>query len=194
VEFPLDGLFPEVEWEEAGIEGEGTLKEIEDIGKVAAFAWSVYGTLAVAHWTYYSDRYYYFYTMGAKHWWATAGSTWYGFAWWVRNFTKAFSWLVVGLFWVLSMIPTKTTFWLFACATTYSMMIEGFVIFFDAFLLFVSFFSFSDAYDNQHHLEAEIWSKLGYMIGIEAEWEHERDEAEDYAFTDLELQIFSLTT
>merc|ERR1711957_771850 len=51
----------------------------------------VYGVLIVTHWSYYSDRFYYEYTMSEYGRLHLTFRTWYGVATYIRDLTKAFS-------------------------------------------------------------------------------------------------------
>ena len=109
ISLPPNFFYPEVDWDKSG-STVGDLLTSADPVQAALYAWVIYGVLIVANWSYYSDRYYYFYTMdkhGTAH---LAWRTWYGVATWIRDITKCASWGITGLFWAFSLMPYGTTF------------------------------------------------------------------------------------
>ena len=65
--------------------------------------------------------------------------------------------------------------------TTYLLMIETAVIFIDCVLLFISFFAYSDAWDNQHQ-HFTVFQKLVYSHGTTIDWENKRIEQESHSW------------
>jgi len=130
------------------------LNEADPI-KAGVYAWVIYGVLIVAHWSYYSNRYYYEYTMSEFGWMHAAWRSWYGLATFVRDFGKCFGWGIAGVFWAFSMIPIGTTFIYFTHAVTYLLMLETALIFFGILVKVAAFFN--DSYLNEQHVS--IWSK-----------------------------------
>jgi len=184
-------MFPEVDWSLGGMKETLSLAAHEPIS-LGLYAWVVYGVLIVTHWSYYSDRFYYEYTMseyGSLH---LTFRTWYGVATYIRDLTKAFSWGLTGFFWAISLIPSALTFTWFSHAVTYLLMIETFVIFLEAVMKIVASFAYSDQYEIGHQNHTP-YSTLTYAIGQFTTWETGRDLASDMSWTDLALQTMSLT-
>ena len=104
----LYAFWPKNDWAMAGIALPDTLTEAEPI-KAGLYAWVIYGALIVVHWSYYSDRWYYEYTMskyGSVH---LTTRTWYGTAILLRDLSKVTSWGITGLFWAVSLLPNPTS-------------------------------------------------------------------------------------
>lgn len=184
-------LFPDVDWSMGGFKEEFSMSKHEPI-KLGLYAWVVYGVLIVCHWSYYSDRFYYEYTMseyGSMH---LTFRTWYGVATYIRDLTKAFSWGAAGFFWAISLVPSGLTFMWFANAVTYLLMIETFVVFLEAMMKVFATFAYSDQYEIGHQNHTP-YSKLNYAIGQFTTWNTSRNLGEDLAWTDLVLQALSLT-
>jgi len=140
-------MFPEVDWGMGGMKDTLSLKEQEPI-EVGLYAWVVYGVLIVVHWSYYSDRFYYEYTMSKYGSFHLAFRTWYGIATYFRDLTKAFSWGIVGFFWALSLIPSAFTFMWFARAVTYLLMLETSVVFVEVLTKFFANFAGNDQWET----------------------------------------------
>ena len=156
-------MFPSVDWGMGGMDDALSIYGQEPI-KLGLYAWVVYGVLIVVHWSYYSDRFYYEYTMseyGSLH---AALRTWYGIATYIRDLTKAFSWGIVGFFWVVSLIPSGLTFTWFAASVTYLLMIETFVVFLESMMKFWAMFAGSDQWEI-NHMNHSVYSTLNYSIG-----------------------------
>jgi hypothetical protein len=67
---PIGAVWPSVDMDRGGHRSDGALSEVDDVVNAGLHAWVAYGAMAVAHWAYYSDRFYYTYTNSEFH---TAG-------------------------------------------------------------------------------------------------------------------------
>lgn len=105
ISIPLGGVgYPSVDFEMGGIFPKDLLQDAEAIN-VGLYAWIVYGVLTVAHWSYYADRYYYYYTVNNHFNVHLAWRTWFGLSTWLRDVLKVITWGVTGCFWVLTLYP-----------------------------------------------------------------------------------------
>ena len=192
---PMAGKWPGIDFSRGGFVDDGYLHDTDDLVKAGLHSWTIYGVLAFTHWLYYSDRYYFTYTMTefGSEGMALQWRTWNGIAWWIRNLTKTVSWGITGLAWCISLIPLDATYDMFVATTTYLLMVEMFVIFLDCILLFVSFFAYSDSYEAQHQYYT-AFSRLVYNHGTTTNWENDRRDQESFAWEDFALQGFALST
>jgi hypothetical protein len=62
---------------------------------------------------------------------------------------------------------------MFVNSTTLLLGVESLVIFVDAILLFVSFFAWSDQWEN-NHMNYTQWDKLAYSHGTTLQWDNGR--------------------
>jgi len=93
--------------------------------RLGLYAWVIYGVLIVTNWSYYSNRFYYTYTMSEYRWFHAAWRTRYGFGTFIRDTLKTLGWGIVGFFWAISLIPSPITFSWFAQATTVLLSIDA---------------------------------------------------------------------
>ena len=110
---------------------------------------------------------------------------------WFRNFSKCVSWGITGVFWAFSLIPSPTTLQYFAQATSYLLMVETFFIFTTAVMMFISFFTFADAYDVAYQ-HSRPYSRITYSLAQAWNWSNGRDVPVDFALTDFEMQISAI--